>query len=71
MKSLNKLSKPIKLAVFSVIGTSKKLNPNAITSGITLNNNSKITDGAIKTYALLEGVFQYRLIFSIFSSNLI
>ena len=58
LKASKKLSTPIKVAWFNVVGTSKKLIPNAMTSGITLNNNSNIMDGAINTYALLEGLFQ-------------
>ena len=53
-----------------VIGTSKKLKPNAIIKGIILNNINKIIEGAIKTYALRDGLFQYFLIFSIYYFNL-
>ena len=35
-----------------------------------LNNINKIIEGAIKTYALLDGLFQYFLIFSIYYFNL-
>ena len=48
----------------------KKLKPNAIIKGIILNNINKIIEGAIKTYALLDGLFQYFLIFSIYYFNL-
>ena len=43
----------------------KKLNPNAIIKGIILNNINNTIDGAINRYALLDGLFQYLLIFSI------